>query len=211
MKIISKHKDYYDYLQGIYGIDEVMVYDRRVDRPYRFEDIIITDHNEITTIRFAICNKIFVLFYYDGKFYHTPEERLELHNLKYKSNNIPTWQRSYRYGYSHDIKSAEYQYNKENCNTDVNRILRQPVLVKVDYCGEFTTIIHGGKEHWNLPILDTFKLAKYITADKMYQDISAFIGWTKDHPEIPNNQSNDEKIISHGFDLKDSFRPNKKN
>jgi len=29
MKILTKIKDYYDYLQGIYGIDELVVYDRR--------------------------------------------------------------------------------------------------------------------------------------------------------------------------------------
>ena len=29
MKIIDKKKDYYDYLSGIYGIDDKVVYDRR--------------------------------------------------------------------------------------------------------------------------------------------------------------------------------------
>ena len=27
MKIISKYKDYYDYLQGIYGVDEKLILD----------------------------------------------------------------------------------------------------------------------------------------------------------------------------------------
>ena len=29
MKIIDSKKDYYDYLSGIYGMDELAVYDRR--------------------------------------------------------------------------------------------------------------------------------------------------------------------------------------
>jgi hypothetical protein len=33
MRIIDKNKDYYDYLQGIYGIDELVVYDRRGSFP----------------------------------------------------------------------------------------------------------------------------------------------------------------------------------
>jgi hypothetical protein len=33
MKILDKRKDYYDYLQGIYGIDELVVYDRRDSFP----------------------------------------------------------------------------------------------------------------------------------------------------------------------------------
>jgi hypothetical protein len=28
MKIISKHKDYYDYFQGIYGVDKMKILDR---------------------------------------------------------------------------------------------------------------------------------------------------------------------------------------
>lgn len=29
MKIIDRYKDYYDYLSGIYGIDELVIFDRR--------------------------------------------------------------------------------------------------------------------------------------------------------------------------------------
>lgn len=29
MRIITKIKDYYDYLQGVYGIDDKVIYDRR--------------------------------------------------------------------------------------------------------------------------------------------------------------------------------------
>lgn len=29
MKIIDKKKDYYDFLAGVYGMDEMVVYDRR--------------------------------------------------------------------------------------------------------------------------------------------------------------------------------------
>lgn len=32
MKIISKYKDYYDYLSGIYGIDEKIVLDRTISK-----------------------------------------------------------------------------------------------------------------------------------------------------------------------------------
>lgn len=35
MKIIDNKKDYYDYLAGIYGIDDLIVYDRRGSVPSR--------------------------------------------------------------------------------------------------------------------------------------------------------------------------------
>ena len=38
MKIISKHKDYYDWAVSIYGLDEIMVYDRRTDHLEKADD-----------------------------------------------------------------------------------------------------------------------------------------------------------------------------
>lgn len=52
-------------------------------------------------------------------------------------------------------------------------------------------------------------MAKFISAEEIYQQISAFIGYLKDHPEIPNKQTDLEKVQSHGFDLKKSFRHRK--
>jgi len=41
----------------------------------------------------------------------------------------------------------------------------------------------------------------------MYQKVYAFLSWLKDNPELPNNQNDKEKIVSHGMDAKRSFRP----
>jgi hypothetical protein len=40
MRILDKHKDYYDYLAGIYGIDNTVFFDRRGSIPLT-NDIII--------------------------------------------------------------------------------------------------------------------------------------------------------------------------
>jgi len=44
----------------------------------------------------------------------------------------------------------------------------------------------------------------------MYCIIYAFLGWLKDNPAPANNQTDKDKIVAHGFDLKSSFRPNLK-
>jgi hypothetical protein len=62
---------------------------------------------------------------------------------------------------------------------------------------------------WNMCNLTDFGLAKYVPADEMYQKVYAFISYLKDHPEIPNKQTNEEKLLSHGFDKKISFRHRK--
>jgi hypothetical protein len=66
------------------------------------------------------------------------------------------------------------------------------------------------KTYWRLPLLSDFKFGKYLAAEEIYKEIYTFISWLKDHPEIPNNQTDKEKILTHGFDLKDSFRNTKK-
>ena len=66
-----------------------------------------------------------------------------------------------------------------------------------------------GSTKWAIPILSTFDFAKFIPAPEIYQKIVAFIGWTNDNPEIPNKQTDTEKIKSNGFDTKISFRHRK--
>jgi hypothetical protein len=227
MKILSKHKDYYDYLQGIYGIDEKMVYDRRSDNlakpnslTYRWEQG--DDKTTYVEYTFAICNKIFTIYKYKGKIYHTVEELLELDDLLTKKDDtkgvLGYWVR--KGGRKSLEKEAKEIYERKNTETDVNKKLRQPVLVKDSY-GEFSapiTITHGGyfgsytsKESakWSIPILSEYGVASVYPAEKIYQDISSFLGWLVDNPPIPDNQTNDEKITSHGFDLKQSFRHRK--
>jgi len=45
MKIISKYKDYYDFLQGTFGIDEKLILDRT-----KFHKIELSDYDKITLV-----------------------------------------------------------------------------------------------------------------------------------------------------------------
>lgn len=232
MKIISKHKDYYDYLQGIYGIDEMMVYDRRTDNLVRHQDIIISDSPingpSLNEVVFAICNKTWTLYEYKGVVYHTPEELVKLHKLLIKDGKDRSTFLTYgRWsGWAKSLEdSAKRHYKENNTDTDINRAVRQPILIKVRD-GEFThtkpytkysryrsTFMDTDRKissSWSIPILSEFGLPKYYPADALYQDVSAFIAWMKDHPEIPNKQTDKEKLKSHGFDDKISFRHRKK-
>ena len=80
---------------------------------------------------------------------------------------------------------------------------RKPVLICDTY---------NGKAIENaIPILSGFGIPSILDAHKIFQDIYAFLGWLKDNPEIPNNQTDKEKVVAHGFDVKRSFRPTIKN
>jgi hypothetical protein len=225
MKIISKHKEYYDHLAGIYGIDEMMVYDRRsefvMEKPTEFS----TSSKDINTYVFAICGNIYVIYYYMDKFYHTPEELIELDIALDKDGKKPLnyLHKEYRSKYYADkpaLVRAQTAYNSNNkIKTNVNNDLRMPVLISVGFpCSKESAYEYksgknerlADKTYWRLPLLSDFKFGKYLAAEEIYKEIYTFISWLKDHPEIPNNQTDKEKILTHGFDLKDSFRNTKK-
>ena len=45
MKIISKFKDYYDYLQGVYGVDDKLIIDRTKYTPLSYKPSVKTKHS----------------------------------------------------------------------------------------------------------------------------------------------------------------------
>lgn len=96
----------------------------------------------------------------------------------------------------HDaIFFSKYLGKKSTLNTEH----RQPVLFCCGYTGKV-----------GVPVLKEFGFPAHIDAHEMYQKVYAFLSWLKDNPEPPNNQTNKEKIISHGHDPKRSFRPQMK-
>ena len=87
--------------------------------------------------------------------------------------------------------------------TKVNAEMRHPVL-----CAEETYI--GYTPKYFIPCLTDFGFAAKIEAHEMYEKIYAFLGWLKDNPAPPDNQTNKDKIVAHGHCPKTSFRPQMK-
>ena len=87
-------------------------------------------------------------------------------------------------------------------SSEENILMRSPVILCNTYNGNGTKFI---------PNLSMFGIPKLIDAHTMYEDIYNFLGWLVDNPQPPDNQTDKDKIVSHGFDLKHSFRPLIKN
>ena len=218
MKIISKFKDYYDYLVSVYGLDEVMVYDRRTDY---LEKPSITSDDRSYHYKIAICGQFYNIYLYKDKFYYTVDELVVLDKLL-KKNRKETIVH-YHWNEKDPVKTTQRHFDETNKTTDINIRLRQPVVIKSYYGKMDVTKVDDNSDRyytffdtnkkvtssWNMCNLTEFGLATYVPADEMYQKIYAFISWLKDHPEIPNKQSNEEKLLSHGFDKKSSFRHRK--
>jgi len=102
------------------------------------------------------------------------------------------------WGDQHDREWMRREFCKP---TKLNAELRQPVL-----CDPYR---YGQKPF--IPCLADFGFPTHYEAHEIYQKIYAFLGWLKDNPEPPNNQTDKDKIVAHGFDIKGSFRPKMKN
>lgn len=212
MKILSKHKDYYDYLQGVYGIDELKILDRLSNQPLIKPEINLNNNN-VYHYTFAICNQLYDVYVRNGKFYHTYEEFVELNYIH--NEKIAIHYNNERYVYNSDGKNNYYSkhitkniWNKlQGREYKINSKLRIPILVDL----KTVTYYYGFKEYdwcYNV-ILDDFKFIKKLDAQTIYTKLDTFIGWLNDNPEKPNNITNDEKIETKGFDKKKSFRHRK--
>jgi hypothetical protein len=90
--------------------------------------------------------------------------------------------------------------------TNVNARLRQPILLCDMHSKRDVSKEHGAF----IPNLSEYGIPSIIDSHRIYQQIVAFLGWLKDNPVPPDNQTDKDKVVSHGFDLKNSFRPNMK-
>ena len=95
-------------------------------------------------------------------------------------------------------------WEKENgAPSKLNRLKREPVLISEvkthrNYDPEYTPCILG---QWDFH--------KALGAEEVYRDVSSLLGYLVDHPAIPNKQNDVENVLSHGFDVKKSFRHRK--
>ncbi len=175
MRIISKHKDYYDYLQGVYGIDNNKVYKR--------EDYIICGdfisywNSDHTVHCFAINNKLYTICQNKKGFY--TDDKLKIQN------------------------SNPFLRRTILLKTPTVNIERRKPIVYGRLWGNSINWVKGD------PIMKSFDFHKVLSAEQLYIEVETFLGYLKDHPEIPNNQSDIEKLLSHGFDKKKSFRHRK--
>lgn len=199
MKIISKYKDYYDYLQGIYGIDEKIVYRRSTYNPFSIGDGVnsykphflvdkLSNANKIIPYTFAICGKLYSVMWCAGKLV-TSHKELEIRKSELNLTSVN--------GYADYLKGSVHFGRSTNVNADLNCPI---VLLNNDRWGRVTN-----KGVLN-PKLSDFEFNRVIGPEDMYLSISEFLSR---EPEIKDTRTNDMKIESYGFDKITSFR-NKK-
>lgn len=205
MKIISKYKDYYDYLIGIYGEDEKLILDRRNNTP----SPILTSNSKLV---FYIGGKVIEGYYHkdNNKFYYgndlyqfeeTPEK------MGYHPSTHDVLDKTKKYVYIKD-KDLAYRYGGSNFMVEICD--DKDSINEKENCPIIMTVLPY-KDTYNLyPKLSDYNLSSFISPNEMWLIISTYLSDQITKKEITGELSNDLKIQNKGFDLKRSFRPKMK-
>lgn len=230
MKIISTYKDYYDYLAYIYGIDNSIIFNRRpfkilkqgtifesiksatksVLRHYSFTPYPYTKNDGLYKFKWLIiCGRHFLLVSekkQDSKFTeYTPYKLLSLVQYEFF---LSKWD-----GYR-KLKPYDYFVGDNHVDSmciEISKLIKNPIFELSDDINLFGKDISTDRNYYEFKSsrLDDYDIARVYPPQKLYQDISYFLGNTlNDTPDIkpPVEVSNKDKITGHGFDLITSFR-----
>lgn len=203
MKIISKYKDYYDYLSGIWGEDPKLVLDRRdFEQPEFF-----AHHPQIVVI--YICGKIIEGFW-DGESFYFGESLSKFGEIKLPRKEwyfSPRHEQRVRYvsfEFTPDVplaRTERYNVNVEPADDFRGINLKQncPILMVNRY---------GSDKYHRFPILSKMNVGSILKPEVIYQML---VDWYSERnnelEKRPDNQTDIQKLISKGFDKKESFRP----
>lgn len=202
MKIIDNKKDYYDYLGGVYGIDPLAVYDRRgsvkvgpgnytvstyppfwFDKDYDSELSFVRRQSDRTG--FFILEVGYTQYWFsicrkvNGENRFKPE-LMEKRRVEKKAGDAPLVlmpANPRRFDYR-----LWKRLDKTELVPDSNRDL-----------------------YINNPILSGTYIPGFIPAEEIWNELSSYLLSVREKPFV-DKQTDVEKVVSHGFDKKTSFR-----
>jgi hypothetical protein len=192
MRIISNFKDYYDFMTGKYGIDPKVVYTRIPEGPLYVPHYKTISPDRIESWVIHFCGKTYFIYYTFGDWFFG-SDILKANPRKYPTSHFPIdnpgktirewkslWDEKKNKWIARDLRV-------QGAPTDVNEKMKCPVVV-----GDIIN-----------PKLADFNFAKIFSPEDAFITIS---NWLSREKEIINLQTDKEKVVSHGFDLKKSFR-----
>lgn len=185
MLILSKYKDYYDYLAGIYGVDTKLILDRREGKIVRY---LLPDKFSVQKLVIFDLVYEFVIdsranWYYGDKL--SLIGKFKKHWITGKKGYVINLSKKYDVFVSPTPYKAHHKLKEKAPDC--------PILYVSD------------EEIIKWPRLWDFPTPAVIPPDEIYQKISTWLA-SKIEPPIQDNMTDKEKIKSHGFDIIKSFR-----
>lgn len=200
MIILSKSKDYYDYLVGVYGVDTKKVLDRK--KEIKAED----------------------LFFHHGDNYHSRTRW-----MRERDNTYSVFIANRKY-IVEQVAKGEWQFHVfHKVNTDHLGKPRHMLMSEVpdpekltedwdmfidsDYNRDKGRVLsiqctygHYARLGGVSPILQGFGFPSILTPELVYSEIDMMVGWHIDNPCKVGQLDDKSKILANGFDDKISFR-----
>jgi len=216
LKIISKFKDYYDFLTGIYGVDPLIVLDRLdfsmpIFRNFPPSKAFPDGDIEEGKLRLYI-GGFYIEAYYNGdKIYYGEELKqfaiVEKHSSWYYRYHMNSTEKP-KDKVSIKVKSSRY-----HCESFNLFIIKDTLKMNDKYNCPILSIKNDESDkniHKNC-ILKDLNLNSFISPEEVYKMISDWISYQRTiAEEHVDTMTNVQKIESKGFDKKTSFRPNMK-
>ena len=194
MKIIDNKKDYYDYLSGIWGIDDKVVFDRRGSK--MVEDDVKNIKNSHEAWGWFFVGECYVKI---GDWVYGFERDGENGEMVKMDKIISGWWKD-RVEMDNPVEIEKFHLKKDMPDSVVGLYYR---IYRGD--GKYRNGYHRSVKISN-PILGQFDfIKKYIPAEEVWQKLYDYIS-KRNEKEIVDHRNDVEKLESAGFDKKTSFR-----
>lgn len=191
MILLRKRTDYYDYLIGVYGRDEKKVYDRKLDLTsdeIYFEDVSKWRNTNIFDL--YVCNRMY-------RVEQVKKGVWELHKFHKVNTDYAGQRRHYRESQVSGLNDFEYYIPRPS-----RMMSDSPICIK-------GTFHRQGNLEGLTPILSTFGIPSVLDAVELYSEVDMYISNRMTLNEVRSEQSDENKLLSKGFDDKISFRHRK--
>lgn len=212
MKVISKYKEFYDYLQGIWGVDEKLVLDRTT-----FTKIAPDMFLNNSAYSIHLCGWQYDFYYNHGKFYYFDEVKALF--PKQAAKRYYSVLDKEREGKGLYFPTPEKWLHSDWIYTQrvpskANRILDHPCLIEYNRNALGNSMVINNWNHgrqgtfYPFPILKTIDFHKAIKAEEIWLLLSDWLSKKRD-VLVEDKQTDKQKIVGKGFDLIKSFRHRK--
>ena len=224
MRIIDNKKDYYDYLSGVYVIDNLIVYDRRGSVPVNPDCI------SLKGAEYYFSQKILPLDKPISGKHHWELMGIAKRRLAEtdKHRYSKSWTEGSIYHFILEVGNTHYRFEIERWIDEKNpeRLHMEPTLldtikdVPQRYSNAPICIITCRAQYWwwhhevrwedtkgriENPILANTFIPKLIPPTEIWQALYDYLSSLKDKP-ITDSRTDIQKLESAGFDKKTSFR-----
>ena len=224
-KLVYTRKTYCEYFQVLIGNISNINIDYRISEDdfnkNLKDDIKPIDEKNIHKILFIGEKLIHLFFTENGVYTHFDAKNLDVSKGKYQSysskeitfNDGRNFEITTDFGYAWD-KLFSYDRKKlfSSMRIDKSDIIFNEPMILIEYFGKS----YNKNLKYHRPLYkftynpNLSQMGVYIDADFVWQSLVEFLSNKRSEKEISPEVSNENKILSKGFDLKTSFRPNMK-